>query len=334
MTPKSFLTLAAVTAVSVIAAAWSVTASGPAAPPEREGERFLPDLAAEANEVARITVTGEGGTYAVERTPEGWVLPDKGGFPVRIEAVRELVGGLARLTVVEAKTDRIDRLARLGLQNPAEPGAGHASRGVRLETADGTVVADLVLGRSDYRLGGEGGLYVREAGASRSWLVQGRAPVPADAVSWTERRLADLPAEEAARVTLHRDGAPALTVERGTDGKARLADGTSADQQAADRLFGLFANLRFDDVRPVQDLPDARVRRAELTGMNGLLLRLSTVEVEGEEWALIEVEATAQEAREAAEAIAGRVDGFAFRLPDHRMALLKTTAETLTAPSS
>ena len=331
MTPRSFAALAAVTAVTVAAAAWSVTAGTPRAVDERAGERFLPDLARTANDVTRIVVTAGGTEYKVARTPEGWVLPDKANFPVRFEAVRDLVGGLAQLTVLEAKTDR---QARLELQEPDKPDS--PARRVRLERADGSVVADVVLGRADYTVGGAGGLYVRTADTHQAWLVQGRAPLPHDAMGWTDREVVHIPAAQVTSVAASGGQGPAFTLERGADGKPAFAGGAAANASEADRLFALAEHLSVDDVRPADAAPAAgpEVRQMVLRTSDGVRLGLTRFEIDGAPWVRVTAEAEADGARETAAAIAKRTDGFAFRIPTWKAELLAITADKLEPPAS
>ncbi|WP_207486071.1 DUF4340 domain-containing protein [Arenibaculum pallidiluteum] len=332
MTPRSLAALVVATVIAVATAAWAVATQAPNTPEERSGERFLPALARAANEVGRITVTAGGATYTLQRTPEGWVLADKGNYPVRLDVVRELVGGLARLTVLEGKTDRVDRLARLDLQDPT--GAEAKGRGVRLERADGSVVADIVLGRADYTASGTGGLYIREAGSTKAWLVEGKAPLPAEAVAWTDRQILDIPAQQVARVTIEGGQAAGIALVRGPEGKPRLADGSAVNESEADRLFALVERLSIDDVRPAGQPADATVRGAVLETAEGVRLRLTPAGSDGEGWVTVAAEASEPAGQDAAAAIAKRTSGFAFRLPRWKADLLMTTPEKLNLPNS
>ena len=79
---------------------------------------FLPGFADKAKDAARIEVSGHDGRFAVELTPTGWVLPDRGNYPANFNQVRQTLITLAQLTTIAPKTNRPDWLHYLALDDP------------------------------------------------------------------------------------------------------------------------------------------------------------------------------------------------------------------------
>ena len=117
MKPTTFLFVLAATAVSVAAAGYAVvTESQRGAPAAAPGGPLFGELLAQANEVRTVTVESAKGKLTIAHGESGWVLTEKDDYPVAADKVRKLVAGLGGLRLLEAKTDRPERLARLDLQ--------------------------------------------------------------------------------------------------------------------------------------------------------------------------------------------------------------------------
>jgi hypothetical protein len=119
--------------------------------------------------------------------------------------LRQVLLGLADLTLVEPKTDRPDLFARLDLDDPANG----KSTEIRLSDRTGQAVAELIVGRRRTdRLGtGNDAVYVRKPGADRAWLARGSLDVSGEVVDWLDRRILDIPAARIASVKLTGEGA-------------------------------------------------------------------------------------------------------------------------------
>ena len=140
MKPTTFLIVLAATAVSVAAAGYAVvTESQRGAPAAAPGGPLFGELLAQANEVRTVTVESAKGKLTIAHGESGWVLTEKDDYPVAADKVRKLVAGLGGLRLLEAKTDRPERLARLEVEDVAA--ADSKSRQVTLAGADGAPLA-------------------------------------------------------------------------------------------------------------------------------------------------------------------------------------------------
>ncbi|MBR0679140.1 DUF4340 domain-containing protein [Roseomonas eburnea] len=252
-----------------------------APPPSPAGAALaFPGLAQRLQAAARIVATRHDGTLEIARRGETWVLPAKGGYPVRQEKVRELLTGLTELRLTEQRTANPDMLDRLGLEDPTRQGA--TSTLLRVLDAQGGVIAELVIGRRRVRTQGNvpESAYVRRPDESQAWLAEGRIPVDADPQLWLDRDIANLPRERVRRVAIARAGQPPLVLARSADPDGKLqvtepAEAPPTEETALDEVGRAFEFLTFLDVKPEAEMPGEALgeTRFELTDNLAIVVR-------------------------------------------------------------
>ncbi|MBR0671291.1 DUF4340 domain-containing protein [Neoroseomonas soli] len=259
MNRRTLLLLSGAAVVAVGGAMLLTPADQP--PPSPAGAALaFRGLAQRLQSAAKIEAKRHDGTLEITRRGETWVLPAKGGYPVRQEKVRELLTGLTELRLTEPRTANPEMLDRLGLEDPARDGA--TSTLLRVLDAQGGVIAELVIGRRRVRTQGNvpESAYVRRPGENQAWLAEGRIPVDADPQLWLDRDIANLPRERVRRVAISRTGAPPLVLTRSADADAKLqlaepADAPPTDETALDEVGRAFEFLTFLDVKPEAEIP-------------------------------------------------------------------------------
>lgn len=331
MKPTTFLVLLIVTAVSVVAAGYAVLSeSRIQAPVAAGGAPVFADLLAHANDVQTVTITSASGKVTIARQGDGWVLAEKDNFPVLADKLRQLVAGLADLRLLEAKTDQADRYARLEVEDVTAKDA--KSKQVTLAGADGKTLADLIVGKANYTsdLNGLRGIYVRKPGNAQSWLAQGSVEPPTAAVDWVDRVVVDLGADKMQRLQFEPAGSPALTVSKADKSAADftlapLPEGKGADADALKRLTEAFAAVDLDDVRADKNADKAvKAGAVEAATFDGLTLKAELLAMDGGTW--MRLTATAPDgsaAADEAKTISARVNGWLFKLPQFKAALLQ-----------
>jgi hypothetical protein len=220
--------------------------------------------------------------------------------------VRSLVLALGDANLVEAKTDSQERLKRLELEAPDAEQA--KSKRVRVEGADGRVLADVVIGKTRYGLygAGRGGVYVRDADATQAWLADRQIEVPEEPLEWLDRTVLDLPAAKIATVELGPPETRRVRLVRSSPDAETLTlaeapEGREVDPEKVGRVTGLLGSLSMQDVRPAGDLAArADATRARFTTLDGAEIEVAVVQ-EGEgdalsHWAVFDVERAAQPA--------------------------------------
>src|SRR3954452_19676836 len=122
MNGRTLLLLGGAAAASV-AAALLLTPKSVEKQAMSEGGLAFPGLATTLQGAARIEIRKHDGTLVLVRQGDAWVLPEKGGYPVRAEKLREMLVGLTELRLTEARTADPGQHARLGVDDPGQKGS-------------------------------------------------------------------------------------------------------------------------------------------------------------------------------------------------------------------
>jgi hypothetical protein len=306
MTPRFVLGLALVTLLTTGAAAW-VTLQQPAAGPVQIGEEpAFPALRERPDAVAKVIVTSPEGTFTLTRAGDRWVATDRHDYPVAADRLRELVVQLADMKLIEAKTSRPERYARLEVEDVAE---GASSRQIRLEDADGAVLAEAIIGKRRQRLTGAepAGTYLRRPGEAQSWLASGGIELDEQVQDWLEDEVVALEGADVRRLEVGPPSGESYAVVRDTpDAELRLeglAAGEKLKQDAnLNQLVGALATVRLEDVRPEGEIdwPDEQ-HTVRVETFDGVELRLELATLADQHW--LRLDAAALEQPDVAQAV-------------------------------
>jgi hypothetical protein len=325
------LKILAVLAVLSVAATAAVLRTGtPTVAFDRRGERVLPGLADKAKDVTGVTVREAADVTSLERRDGGFVAADS-GFPVKADAVRDLVAGAVELTFEEARTNDPVRYGDLGL---ADPGAADAGKEITLR-AGSTDIADFVVGHRDATVGGPlGGVFVRLKGQPQTWLARGNLRLPPSRSDWFSPVDLGIRRNEIKKIELAgggRDGVTAAVTAEKPDQLIlqNIPEGRIADAFKVTRIATLIDSFAFQDVRK-EEKPADDARRLVADTADGVRLVITAVGDLSEGWIRISAEATGDAARDKAKAINAKVAGFDFRLPPAQTDVLGWTLADLT----
>jgi hypothetical protein len=324
MTPRFVLGLALVTLITTGAAVW-VTLQQPAAGPVQIGqEPAFPALRERPDAVAKVIVTSPEGSFTLTRAADRWVATDRHDYPVAADKLRELVVHLAEMRLIEAKTNRPDRYARLEVEDVAE---GATSRLIRLEDTDGAVLAEAIIGKRRPHLTGAepAGTYLRRPGEAQSWLASGGIELDEQIEDWLEEEVIALEGARVRWMELRPPSGDAYAVVRDApDAELRLddlADGEKLKQDAnLNQLLGSLAMVRLEDVRPAGELdwPDEQ-HTVRVVTFDGVELMLDLATVDDRHWLMVGARPADEQAdapEEQVEAIQARTDGWAYQVSD------------------
>ncbi|RAI60418.1 DUF4340 domain-containing protein [Roseicella frigidaeris] len=268
------------------------------------GGLAFPGLAERLQRATRIEIRKSDATLLLARQGEVWVLPEKGGYPVRPEKLREMLVGLTELRLAEPRTSDPEQYGRLGVDDPGRPGS--TALLLRILDDAGSPLAELLLGRRRVRTQGNvpESIYVRRPGEDQAWLAEGRLAADADPQLWLDRDIANLPEERVRRVAIRRDGEPALVLARGEGPEAKLQveqpAGMPADEAALDEIARAFEMLTFLDVKPAAEAPGEPVAESRFTLSDGLGVTVLPHLEEGNVWIRLRAEGSEEGARLAA----------------------------------
>ena len=307
MSPKVFVGLLVVTLITSAAAAVTVLREPAAAPVQYGDQPAFPALRANPDAVAKIELTTPDGKFTLVReTGDRWSAAQRFGYAVDGKRVRDLVVALADMRLIEAKTKMPDRYGRIEVEDVDTKGA--KSRLLRLETADGKVLAEALFGKQHHRLTGSQaeGTYLRRPGEAQAWLASGGVQIEPKVVDWLDKQVVDLSADKVRRIEIRPEGGEAYVAERAAAGAPltlqNLAQGQTAKKaEDLDRLASAFAAVTFDDVQRRGDLKwPASEQTAVATTFDGVEVTAHLAKIDGQPWAMFDarqVEAAAPAAK-------------------------------------
>ncbi|MFO0827503.1 MAG: DUF4340 domain-containing protein [Phycisphaerales bacterium] len=240
-----------VVAVALVIGAIYVTRGGEDSSAPSQHEPLAPALKSAAGSLARIEVTKGGTAVSLVKQGDDWVVESSSGYPAKLDAVRELVAGIAGLELDEALTAKKDRHAELGLAWP-DP-AGKAAL-VRLVPAQGEPI-EVVLGEQKYSPSSQ---YARRLKEDQTWRCRSAVTIETEPGRWMSTELLALPPDETVSVTyqgleLNRtqeEGKPAQWIASLCAGPVDESAWNDAKQtQAKSTLPSWLSRIEFEDVR-------------------------------------------------------------------------------------
>ncbi len=260
MKPRSFLSLAALTVLAVIAAILAVV-NQPALTTLTKGDESAFEVLTErVNDAAEVVIQSNEATFSIVKTETGWGMKDRAKYPVHFDKVKTALVSLSELKLLEAKTSDPARYKRLEVEEPDVEEA----QSVRFEIKDGggQSMAAGIVGRLNPNLFGEGGggTYLRRGKEEQSWLAAGEVSLGKTRNDWLVRDIVDIAAEQVRRAVIRQpDGAEiAVTQEKPDSGEYKLEgvpEGRKLkDSSEAKNLAGGLWRLTFEDVKPAADI--------------------------------------------------------------------------------
>ena len=327
MKPGSFLGLAALTVIAVIAAAVTVFQQRALTTFAGDRERAFATLADRLNDAVKVEIVSNEARFALVRNGEEWGLEDRARYPVHYDKIKRAIVGLAELKLLEAKTSDPARHERLQVNEPDAEAAGSVRFAVK--DSAGGVLAEGVLGKQNPNLFGEsgGGTYLRRGKEAQAWLAEGEAALGKTRNDWLIRDIVDIDAEAVRRAVIRQpDGARIVVRQDKEKDGAFTLDGIPEgrklkDSGEAKNLAGGLWRLTFEDVKPAADIAfPPRFNTAEYETLDGLKVRVEMTVVDEVVWGRFSAsaEGAAGEAAEAAgkkaAAINRRAKGWIYEL--------------------
>ena len=340
---RNLVVLAALTTIVVIAAIVAVTGAQRSVATDFKPMPLFAGLADRLDKVQSIEYTfsrGLQGTdkIVITRKEDGvWRLPARHGYPADTELVKKALLGLSEMEAYEPRTANKEWHRNLGLLAPED--LGSAVR-VSFRDADGKSMASLLVGHVPDRTvdaGGQGVIYVRRADEDQTWLARGRLPLFKKTNAWLAPGFLGLDKKDIRSVTLWAGSEHPVVLDRATPETehfsiANLPGGrVSRGGPVLDGVATALAGVRFDDVLKADQLnfPDTSPV-VKLTTYDGLALTLTMSGAGSGLWAKIDVDTTEDAARERADTLRARVDGWAYKMPSKVTTQVTQTMALLT----
>ena len=328
MTPRTFLGLAALTLATTVGAVVAVMNQPATAPVAYVDEPAFPELRAEPDAVAKVTIQTKDGLITLTRTsPETWTSPDRFDYPAAGDKVNKLVRQLNDMRLIEAKTASVERYARLEVENMGEEAN---SRLIRLEDDEGNILAEALIGKRLFRLTGSAntGTYIRHPGEEQSWLASGGFDLEPEVERWLDQIVVEIDRNEVARVEFALAEGEGYSVSREKpDDELQfdaLAEGEALKADASiEELASALTSVRLAAIKPRPDVewPEAK-HIAKVRTFDGLELTVELALIEDEPWATFSAVAAvlpddaeaADQTRQRVEAINNKTASWAYQV--------------------
>ncbi len=335
MSAKAWMGLAAATVVAVAGAAYVVIEGDSGTGERRYEETLFPGLMDRVNDVVTLTVRkGDKSWTITRRDRDKWVMVEKDDYPVSADKVKQAVVAVAGLKIVEEKTSNPDLYAKIDVADVDAKDSKSILLG--LEDGEGKELARLLVGKTkSYGTDTKPAqVFVRKPGDKTSWLVEARLDIKGDALSWLDPETLKVTKGRVRRVVITHPDGEVVTVERDPDkpDSFTLRGVPKGYRQQSDYRLGAIAAgleyVRYEDVRPADRLAfDKNAIESVIETDDGLRVTLRTITKDKQNWVRIDAvfdealageDADKEAVKKEAEAIKGRVDGWAYLIPDYR----------------
>jgi hypothetical protein len=306
MSPKILLGLATLTVITMVAAVLAVLGQPAVTTLRYVDEPAFPALRDNPDAVAKVTLTTPEGTITLVReTGDRWSALERHGYPVDRKQVRDLVVALADMRLIERKTAQPERYDRLQVEPPDAEQA--QSKLVRLEAADGDVLAEAIIGKQRYRLTGTepSGTYLRRPDEAQSWLASGGVQIEQAVAQWLEDEIVDVDPAAIRRIVIERAGEPGYVAARDKPDQDLRVVGLAKDEAFKEdaglgQLAGALSSVAFEDVKPRDQLTwPAQHHTARIQTFDGVELTVRLAQIDKEFWATFDARAVAPTQRAA-----------------------------------
>ncbi|MGE0257433.1 MAG: hypothetical protein AB7H71_09765 [Alphaproteobacteria bacterium] len=337
MQRRDFYFLVPIGIVLVGAVIFEMLLSGRGPIPNPAPVPVFPGLAEHLDDLAWMRVSRGPTKVDFANVAGRWVAVEKDNYPADPARISKLLGGLAKLTIVEPDTHAAGSAGR------AEPGGTATGEPTRivLRSRSGDTAADATIAAAPFIASGGSTdlLVVRKLGAEGEVLARGSLELPGDVLSWLDRGILDLPAGRIASLELTGTNGVRLTLTHDSSDAAfavtGLPEGSHLKPNARlSDLAGVLTELEFDDVKPLAlaEFPQSGVARATVKTFDDLAIDLRLFARDGTDWVAVAASGTGAAEAES-NAINDRVARWAYAIPAARAKLLRTRIDDLAEPA-
>jgi hypothetical protein len=238
--------------VAIVSVAWKLTQEK-APITEITATHLYPELLDRVNLAQRITVKSAAHEVVLANPDGAWVVENRANFAAESSKVKRLLLELAALKVVESKTSKPERYARIGVEGLAAEKS--QSTVVTVQSDDTVPLVELIVGnRRAGRALGDESHFMRKVGAAGALLVGGDFDVNADPLDWLDASVVNIPTQRVRQVTIDRPPEQPIMVSKASPKEnffelRNIPDGYEPKSRATiSSLGGILLDVKFRDV--------------------------------------------------------------------------------------
>ncbi|MGB7206005.1 MAG: hypothetical protein WBD37_11075 [Anderseniella sp.] len=333
MTPRMVAGLCVAGIIATAGAVWQYQMNSSGFTEIERGQRVLPDLLGQANNVMALNVQQGDRIIRIERKGDTYVLGGS-GYPVKGGKFQTALVAAASLEKFDAKTQRDDKYPLIEVEEPATSTA--KSRLLSFEDASGGTLASIIIGKKARgRIGGAvgDGQYVRLPGDKQSWLVRGLVEADVALGVWVDDAITDMNIDHVALAAFKPADGPEVVVRRtgvSEGGQAKfeidnVPDGRKPKNELTVRYAATdIGNVSFIDVR--KDEGGDVAWRTRLIMADGMLAEFN---ITRDDWISLKVLETGKDKSTATD-LQSRTQGWQYKVADYKLKQLKLTMDDLT----
>jgi hypothetical protein len=262
--------------------------------PAGTGEPLVAGLAGALGDIERVTVTKANGEVVatLEKRTDNWVVGDKHGYVANAGKLRQALTALGEARLLEQKTANPELYGRLGVEDVTAPNAAGISVAF---SAPGRELPTVILGNAE----GAKFRYARRAGELQSYLIDRNPDVPRAAAQWVDSAIIDVRSERVREVAItHPDGEVVRISKTGPElanfEVAAVPNGRELSYPGVANVIGnALRELNLEDVEPVGTAPVEQPTIAEFRTFDGLVVKVTGIERNEENWITLEASADA-----------------------------------------
>ncbi|NQV99441.1 MAG: DUF4340 domain-containing protein [Rhodospirillales bacterium] len=339
MTPRLLSILAVATVVAVGAAGYAVM-QDQGFETVAENTAVFPQLREKLNDVAQVKIVTDTRQMTLVRKDNDWSMVESDGYPAEVKNIQKVLIGLADLVYAEAKTRKPELYAKLDLREPSVKEA--RGRHVSVFAADGSKLADVILGKTRYNMPGttRDGIYLRFPEDPQAWLAVGQLEASRAPGDWLQTKIVSIEPKTVQRATFRHPDGEELTVEKASpmDEKFQLL-GLPADRKlkfASDpnNMALVLEDLELEDVRKAShfDFSADNTLTADFQTFDGMTVTVRMIELKSpagdneeeqvDAWVQLSAQADKPDVAARAREITAHTAGWAFKIPAYKASRL------------
>jgi hypothetical protein len=236
-------------AAAVLMAALTAVLYGAAGGPGTDfvsGSSLIEGLAPE--KIQSILIKHGDQTVTIQRQGDGFVLPQKAGYPASIKSINDLIMRCLDVRCADKVTSSSANFEALGVADSSPDATTVSFLG-----ADQKPLIGFVMGKSGERGRGP---YVRLSGQNTVYAAESYLYIDTDPLSYADRSLLKVNKDDVQSVKVQ-TAKDSYTIARGADGKVALQDipkGKQAKGTAYETVFDSLSQLEMSDVAKADSL--------------------------------------------------------------------------------